>query len=222
MILLMVNVTKQNVHNSRDAVIHNIDELADSAGWQAAITRGDHKLIWGQVMMIVILRVVMMMIVILRVVVMILVMLRVLMMMIVILRVVMMMIVMLRVVMMIIVMLRVVMMLIVMLRMMMIIVMLRMVMMLIVMLRMMMMIVMLRMMMMMMTLPQDYLLKRTQRNRSHSVQLYNVAVDPSETRNIAAQFPNIVDSLKAEILAAKNKSFVEADYPKGEMCPAKI
>ena len=203
MILLMVNVTKQNVLNSRDAVIHNIDELADSAGWQAAITRGDHKLIWGQVMMIVILRVVMMMIVILRVVVMILVMLRVLMMMIVILRVVMMMIVMLRVVMMIIVMLRVVMML-------------------IVMLRMMMMIVMLRMMMMMMTLPQDYLLKRTQRNRSHSVQLYNVAEDPSETRNIAAQFPNIVDSLKAEILAAKNKSFVEADYPKGEMCPAKI
>ena len=140
MILLMVNVTKQNVHNSRDAVIHNIDELADSAGWQAAITRGDHKLIWGQVMMmIVMLRVVMMMIVMLRV-------------------------------------------------------------------------------LMMMILPQDYLLKRTQRNRSHSVQLYNLAADPSETRNIAAQFPNIVDSLKVEILAAKNKSFVEADYPKGEMC----
>ena len=57
----MGNVTKQNVVNSRDAVIHNIDELADSAGWQAAITRGDHKLIWGQVMMIVMLRVVMMM-----------------------------------------------------------------------------------------------------------------------------------------------------------------
>ena len=76
--------------------------------------------------------------------------------------------------------------------------------------------------MMKMILSQDYLLKRTQRNRSHSVQLYNVAADPSETRNIAAQFPNIVDSLKAEILAAKNKSFVEADYPKGEMCPAKI
>ena len=131
MILLMVNVTKQNVPNSRDAVIHNIDELADSAGWQAAITRGDHKLIWGQVMM---------------------------------------------------------------------------------------MIVMLMVVMMMMIFPQDYLLKRTQRNRSHSVQLYNVAEDPSETRNIAAQFPNIVDSLKAEILAAKNKSFVEADYPKGEMC----
>ena len=131
MILLMVNVTKQNVLNSRDTVIHNIDELADSAGWQAAITRGDHKLIWGQVMM---------------------------------------------------------------------------------------MIVMLMVVMMMMIFPQDYLLKRTQRNRSHSVQLYNVAVDPSETRNIAAQFPNIVDSLKAEILAAKNKSFVEADYPKGEMC----
>ena len=144
MILLMLNVTKQNVVNSRDSVIHNIDELADSAGWQAAITRGDHKLIWGQVMMIVMLRVVMMMIVMLRVV------------------------------------------------------------------------------MMTMILPQDYLLKRTQRNRSHSVQLYNVAADPSETRNIAAQFPNIVDSLKAEILAAKNKSFVEADYPKGEMCPAKI
>ena len=134
-------------------MIHNIDELADSAGWQAAITRGDHKLIWGQVMMSVMLRVVMMM-----------------------------MIVMLRVVMMMIVML----------------------------------------IMMMMILPQDYLLKRTQRNRSHSVQLYNVAADPSETHNIAAQFPNIVDSLKAEILAAKNKSFVEADYPKGEMCPAKI
>ena len=117
-------------------MIHNIDELADSAGWQAAITRGDHKLIWGQVMM--------------------------------------------------------------------------------------MMIVMLRVVMMIIILPQDYLLKRTQRNRSHSVQLYNVAADPSETRNIAAQFPNIVDSLKAEILAAKNKSFVEADYPKGEMCPAKI
>ena len=49
-------------------MIHNIDELADSAGWQAAITRGDHKLIWGQVMMIVMLRVVMMMIVMLRVV----------------------------------------------------------------------------------------------------------------------------------------------------------
>ena len=142
----MLNVTKQNVVNSRDAVIHNIDELADSAGWQAAITRGDHKLIWGQViMMIVMLRVVMMM-----------------------------------------------------------------------------MIVMMMVMMMMMILSQDYLLKRTQRNRSHSVQLYNVAADPSETRNIAAQFPNIVDSLKAEILAAKNKSFVEADYPKGEMCPAKI
>ena len=43
-------------------MIHNIDELADSAGWQAAITRGDHKLIWGQVMMmIMMLRVVMMM-----------------------------------------------------------------------------------------------------------------------------------------------------------------
>ena len=153
MILLMLNVTKQNVVNSRDAVIHNIDELADSAGWQAAITRGDHKLIWGQVMMSVMLRVVIMMIVMLRVV--------------------------------------------------------------------MMMIVML-MVMMMMILTQDYLLKRTQRNRSHSVQLYNVAADPSETHNIAAQFPNIVDSLKAEILAAKNKSFVEADYPKGEMCPAKI
>ena len=82
--------------------------------------------------------------------------------------------------------------------------------------------VMMMVVVMMMILPQDYLLKRTQRNRSHSVQLYNVAADPSETRNIAAQFPNIVDSLKAEILAAKNKSFVEADYPKGEMCPAKI
>ena len=139
-ILLMLNVTKQNVVNSRDSVIHNIDELADSAGWQAAITRGDHKLIWGQVMM---------------------------------------MIVMLRV-------------------------------------------MMLRVVMMIIILFQDYLLKRTQRNRSHSVQLYNVAADPSETHNIAAQFPNIVDSLKAEILAAKNKSFVEADYPKGEMCPAKI
>ena len=87
---------------------------------------------------------------------------------------------------------------------------------------MMMMIVMLMLLLMMMILSQDYLLKRTQRNRSHSVQLYNVAADPSETHNIAAQFPNIVDSLKAEILAAKNKSFVEADYPKGEMCPAKI
>ena len=126
-------------------MIHNIDELADSAGWQAAITRGDHKLIWGQVMMRVMLSVRMMMIVMLRVV-----------------------------------------------------------------------------MMMIVILSQDYLLKRTQRNRSHSVQLYNVAADPSETHNIAAQFPNIVDSLKAEILAAKNKSFVEADYPKGEMCPAKI
>ena len=156
MILLMLNVTKQNVVNSRDSVIHNIDELADSAGWQAAITRGDHKLIWGQVMMmIVMLRVVMMM---------------------------------------------------------------RMVMMMIVMLR----VMMLRVVMMIIILFQDYLLKRTQRNRSHSVQLYNVAADPSETHNIAAQFPNIVDSLKAEILAAKNKSFVEADYPKGEMCPAKI
>ena len=62
----MLNVTKQNVVNSRDSVIHNIDELADSAGWQAAITRGDHKLIWGQVMMIVMLRMVMMMIVMLK------------------------------------------------------------------------------------------------------------------------------------------------------------
>ena len=60
MILLMLNVTKQNVVNSRDAVIHNIDELADSAGWQAAITRGDHKLIWGQVMMMIVMLRVMM------------------------------------------------------------------------------------------------------------------------------------------------------------------
>ena len=48
------------------------------------------------------------------------------------------------------------------------------------------------------------------------VQLYDVYKDPSENKNIAEEFPDLVSTLKEEILAAKKKSLARADYPKGK------
>ena len=62
---------------------------------------------------------------------------------------------------------------------------------------------------------QDYLLKKTQKNQTSNVQLYNVVKDPNETHNIAYENPEIVENMKSRVLAAKEERFVEADYPKG-------
>ena len=93
----------------RESIIHNIDEMKDKAGWQATITKGSYKMIWGQ----------------------------------------------------------------------------------------------------------DYLLKKSQKNRSTNVQLYDVVKDPFEASNIADNNTGIIDELKKIVLAAKEKRFVEADYPDG-------
>jgi len=39
--------------------------------------------------------------------------------------------------------------------------------------------------------------------------------DPSENKNLAEEFPDVVSTLKEEILAAQKKSLSRADYPKG-------
>ena len=63
---------------------------------------------------------------------------------------------------------------------------------------------------------QEYLLKKPQKQQSRMVQLYDVYKDPSENKNIAEEFPDLVSTLKEEILAAKKKSLARADYPKGK------
>ena len=63
---------------------------------------------------------------------------------------------------------------------------------------------------------QEYLLKKPQKQQSQKVQLYDVFKDPSESQNLADEFPDLVGSLKEEILAAKKKSLAKADYPKGK------
>ena len=63
---------------------------------------------------------------------------------------------------------------------------------------------------------QEYLLKKPQKQQSRMVQLYDVYKDPSENKNIAEEFPDLVFTLKEEILAAKKKSLARADYPKGK------
>ena len=63
---------------------------------------------------------------------------------------------------------------------------------------------------------QEYLLKKPQKQQSLNVQLYDVFKDPSENQNLAEEFPDLVASLKEEILAAKKKSLAKADYPKGK------
>lgn len=62
---------------------------------------------------------------------------------------------------------------------------------------------------------QSYLLKRSQPHLRYSEQLYDVIRDPSETNNIAQQKPRVVEQLKRNIMAAKNTTYVEADYPEG-------
>ena len=63
---------------------------------------------------------------------------------------------------------------------------------------------------------QEYLLKKPQKQQSENIQLYEIFNDPSETTNLAEEFPGLVSSLKEEILAAKKKSLARADYPKGK------
>ena len=62
---------------------------------------------------------------------------------------------------------------------------------------------------------QETLLKKSQRSFSHNVKLFNIFEDPSETNDVASEFPEIVETMKTDILVAMNKSFVAADYPKG-------
>ena len=64
---------------------------------------------------------------------------------------------------------------------------------------------------------QDILLKKSQRSFSHNVKLFNVFDDPSEINDVANEFPEIVETMKSDILVAMNKSFVAADYPKGNI-----
>ena len=63
---------------------------------------------------------------------------------------------------------------------------------------------------------QEYLLKKPQKQQRHNVQLYDIINDPTETKNLAEEFADLVSSLKEEILAAKEKSLARADYPKGK------
>ena len=63
---------------------------------------------------------------------------------------------------------------------------------------------------------QEYLLKKPQKQQSRKVQLYDVFEDPSENKNLAEEFPDVVSTLKEEILAAQKKSLSRADYPKGK------
>jgi len=62
---------------------------------------------------------------------------------------------------------------------------------------------------------QEYLLKKTQPHQRDRVQLYDVFEDPSERINVASEHPEVVEMLKAEVLAALNTTFTEADWPKG-------
>ena len=63
---------------------------------------------------------------------------------------------------------------------------------------------------------QEYLLKKPQKQQRQNVQLYDIINDPTETKNLAEEFADLVSSLKEEILAAKQKSLAPADYPKGK------
>ena len=69
---------------------------------------------------------------------------------------------------------------------------------------------------------QDILLKKSQRTFSHNIKLFNVFDDPSEINDVANEFPEIVETMKTDILVAMNKSFVTADYPKGNIFYQKI
>ena len=62
---------------------------------------------------------------------------------------------------------------------------------------------------------QDYLLKKSQKNQETNIQLYNVVKDPNESNNIADENRDIIDEMKEIVLSAKQKRFVEADYPDG-------
>ena len=61
---------------------------------------------------------------------------------------------------------------------------------------------------------QDYLLKKSPKGKSDAYHLFDVYNDPSEVNDVAAEFPDIVNSFKSEIINAKDESFVKADYPK--------
>ena len=61
---------------------------------------------------------------------------------------------------------------------------------------------------------QDYLLKKSPKGKSDAYHLFDVYNDPSEVNDVAAEFPDIVNSFKSEIINAKDEAFVKADYPK--------
>ena len=58
--------------------------------------------------------------------------------------------------------------------------------------------------------------EKPQKEQRQNVQLYDIINDPTETKNLAEEFADLVSSLKEEILAAKEKSLARADYPKGK------
>jgi len=64
-------------------------------------------------------------------------------------------------------------------------------------------------------LGQDELLKRSQPHMRYRKQLYNIKIDPNETRNLAKLKPKVVKNLENMIIDAQNRYMVKADFPKG-------
>lgn len=65
-------------------------------------------------------------------------------------------------------------------------------------------------------LGQEYLLKKPQPHQVDRSQLYDIWLDPSESKNLVNQYPEVAGDMKQELLTAMNSTrYVPADWPRG-------